>query len=79
MSDTVQLALIASMTTVIPSALATFFSYRASVHSKKAAELAEDTRRNTDGMKDELVNLTAKASHAEGVLEGKLGKHADNT
>lgn len=71
MSDSVQLALIASATTVIPSVVSAFFAYRASVHSKKALEVAKLTEVNTNGMKTELVDLTAKASHAEGLLQGQ--------
>jgi hypothetical protein len=71
LSDPVQLALIASLTTIIPSMVSAFFAYKASVHAKRAVDVAQKTEENTNHMKDELVALTAKSSHAEGVIEGK--------
>jgi hypothetical protein len=71
MSDVVKVALISAASTALPSLLAAFFSYRASRHAKLAVQIATQTEENTNHMKDELVALTAKSSHAEGVLEGK--------
>lgn len=70
-SEAVQIALISSLTTVVPSAVAAFFSYRASIHARRAADVSLVTERNTNSMKDELVSLTAESSHAKGLLEGK--------
>jgi hypothetical protein len=66
MSDAVQIALITSIATAFPSMVAAFFAYRSSVHSKKAVEVAKSTEKNTNSMKDELVDLTAKSSFATG-------------
>jgi hypothetical protein len=74
MSDPVATALITALST-IPTAIAAFFSawfaYRASVHSKKTAKVAEQTERNTNSMKDELVALTRKEAHAAGVKQAQ--------
>ena len=74
MSDAVQVALITS----IPATLAAIFSYLASRRSADAAATARDTQviakkteENTNHLKDELVELTAKSSHAEGKLEAQ--------
>ena len=78
MSDAVQIALITSLTTGIPSILAMFFSFMARKHSidavnvsRETQTIAQKTEQNTNHLKDELVALTAKSSHAEGKLEGK--------
>lgn len=64
MSDPVQVALIGVVTSAVPSCMAAFFAWR-------AAKISEHTEQNTNHMKDELVALTAKSSHAEGMLEAK--------
>ena len=66
--------IIAAMST-IPASIAgivgAYFSYRASVHAKEAVAISQQTEKNTNSMKDELVALTHKSSKAEGVLEGR--------
>jgi hypothetical protein len=73
MSDAVEIALIGLCTNALPALASAFFAYRASVHSARTLIVAETTEKNTNNMKDELVALTAKSSHAAGVLEGKQG------
>ena len=77
-SDAVQIALITSLTTGIPSILGMWFAFLARKNSMDAAntaretqKTAEQTQKNTNHMKDELVALTAKSSHAEGKLEAQ--------
>jgi hypothetical protein len=48
-----------------------YFAYKAAVISKETKTIAQHTEQNTNHLKDELVALTAKASHAEGVLQGE--------
>ena len=79
MSDPVLVAIITAAATVpgsIIAALAAFFAYRASDRAKDAVAISLKTEINTNHMKDELVALTAKSSHAEGVLEGEA--HIDD-
>ncbi len=56
---------------VIVSSIAAWFAYKASVNTKVAVEVSKKTEENTNHMKDELVALTSKAAHAEGVLAGR--------
>lgn len=72
MSDIVTVALISAASTAVPSLLAAVFSFMASKHAREASETATRTERNTNGKMDQLVALTAKSSHAEGVLEEKI-------
>ena len=74
MTDAVKIAVIGMLGTAAPSLMSAWFSYRASKHAARAVAVAEHTEENTNHMKDELVALTAKSSHAEGVLEGKKDK-----
>ena len=78
MSDAVQIAIITSLTTGIPSLLGMWFAFLARKNSMDAANAARETQavakkteENTNHMKDELVALTAKSSHAEGKLEAQ--------
>lgn len=71
MSDPVQIALISACSTALPSILAAFFAWRASVHARSASITSLQTEKNTNGMKNELVALTDKEAHARGVLDQK--------
>jgi len=71
MSDPVTVALIGVFTSAIPSCMAAFFAYRAAKHAARSVLISRHTEENTNHMKDELVALTAKSSHAEGFLEGR--------
>ena len=78
MSDAVQIAIITSLTTGIPSILGMWFAFLARKNALDAANTARDTQviarkteENTNHLKDELVALTAKSSHAEGKLEAQ--------
>lgn len=77
MSDPVAIAIVGACA-AIPTSVAAFFSgyfaYKAAVHSKEALVVSKETMRNTNGMKDDLVRLTAEASKAEGVIEGRAEK-----
>lgn len=72
LSDAVQIAIIAAAATSFPSILSAIFSYRASLHSRIAAEQSVQTEKNTNGMKAELVTLTKTEAYARGVIAGKL-------
>jgi hypothetical protein len=66
MSDAVVIAMIqfaGSLVAGCVSVVSAIFAYKAMTASKRA-------EKNTNGVKDELVALTAKASHAEGLKEG---------
>jgi hypothetical protein len=70
MSDAVTIAMITALASLPPSIVgiaAAYFSYRASVNSRTAVIISKKTEENTNHLKDELVALTAKASHAEGM------------
>ena len=74
MSDAVVIEIIracALVPTAMAAAASAWFSYRASTYSQRAVKIAKATEENTNHMKDELVALTAKSSHAEGMLEGQ--------
>jgi hypothetical protein len=74
MSDPVIIALItacAAIPSTIGGIVAAYFAYKSAVASKATLKVSEHTEANTNHMKDELVALTAKSSHAAGVLEGK--------
>jgi hypothetical protein len=71
MSDLVIIAIVQSLPMSVVGLASAWFSYRASVHSKAGLEVSRQTEHNTNHMKDELVALTQKSSHAEGILEGK--------
>lgn len=64
--------------TAFSALIGAWFAFKASQHSRmaldssqEAVQVARHTEQNTNHMKDELVALTAKASHAEGVKEGE--------
>ena len=74
MTDAVQIELIRAVAVIpasIGSVAAAWFAYKASVHSKEASAAAKTIESNTDGLSDKLNALTAKSSHAEGVLDEK--------
>lgn len=74
MSDAVAIALITACASVPPSLVgvaAAYFSYRASKIAAETKQIAQHTEENTNHLKDELVELTAKASHAEGYKAGR--------
>ena len=77
MSDAVQIELIRALASV-PSALVAlagaWFAYRASSHSKDAAENSKRAELSSNGMSDKLVALASKSAHAEGVLEGEKNR-----
>jgi hypothetical protein len=82
-SDAVQIAIITGLTTGVPSLLGMWFAFLARKNALDAANvsretqaIAQKTESNTNHMKDELVALTAKSSHAEGKLEGKAEEKA---
>jgi len=79
MSDPVLIEIIRTLS-IIPGSIAAvaaaWFSYRASVHSQRAVTVNEETQRQTNGLKDELVSLTAKSSRAQGNLEGRAEEKA---
>lgn len=82
MTDAVQIELIRAIPMVLASAsgtLAAWFSYRASTHSKEAVEVAKSVQVNTNGLTHQLNALTAKASHAEGVLDEKERAASENS
>lgn len=59
LSDPVIISLVGALSAIVSA----YFSYKAKIQSEK-------TEKNTNHMKDELVALTAKSSHAEGHAEG---------
>lgn len=71
MSENVEIALIMATSSTLPSIVAAVFAYMASTHAKEAIVVALKTEQSTNGMKDQLVSLTAKSSLAEGILEGR--------
>jgi hypothetical protein len=81
MTDAVSIALIGALAG-IPSTLggiaAAWFSYKASTHSKEAADTARTTQMQSNGMKDALLSLTAKSSQAVGNLAGRAELTAEN-
>jgi hypothetical protein len=82
MTDAVQIELIRAIPMVLASAsgtLAAWFSYRAAMHSKQAVDVAKQVQENTNGLTHQLNTLTAKASHAEGVLDEKNRAEAEST
>ena len=79
MTDAVAIELIRAVAQ-IPGAVggcaAAWFAYRASTHAREAAETSKRAETNSNGIKDQLVNLTAKSSFAAGKLEGEnQGEH----
>jgi hypothetical protein len=70
-SDAVQIAIITSLTTGVPSLLGMWFAFLARNAARQTQVIAQKTEENTNHMKDELVALTAKSSHAEGKLEAQ--------
>lgn len=79
MTDAVQIELIRALAVVpasVGSVAAAWFAYKASTHSKDAMDTAKRTERNTDGLSTQLNELTAKSSHAEGVLDEKAREAA---
>lgn len=81
MTDAVQIEMIRAIPACLGSVgavLAAWFSYRAATHSKEAVDVARKTERNTDGLADQLNALTAKSSHAQGVLDEKTRAEKQN-
>ena len=75
MTDAVQIELIRALAVIpasIGSVAAAWFAYKASVHSKEASATAKTIESNTNGLSHQLNALTAKSSHAEGVLDEKI-------
>lgn len=89
MSDPLAIAIVgvcAALPTSVAAFFSAFFSYKAAIHaqatlavSRDTQALARHTEENTNHMKDELVALTKKSSHAEGVLEGKAEAKNEST
>lgn len=74
MSDPVAIALIGlarDVGVLVPSVIAAWFAYRASVHAKDASESSKETATNTNGIKDNLVALTDKEAYARGKFDQK--------
>jgi hypothetical protein len=76
MTDAVQIELIKAVPLIIGSLVgatgsifAAWFSYKSATHSKEAIDVAKQTEKNTNGISTRLNAITAKAAHAEGVLE----------
>jgi hypothetical protein len=72
MSDAVTIALIAACGGLPAAAVgivSAWFSYKASEQSKETLTVSQHTEENTNHLKDELVALTRKDAHAEGVKE----------
>jgi hypothetical protein len=79
-TDAVQIELIRALAVIpasIGSVAAAWFSYKSSVHSKEASVSAKTIETQTDGLTDKLNRLTAKSSHAEGVLDEKTRAQAE--
>ena len=82
MTDAVQIALIgacAGIPGTIGGIAAAWFSYKAATHSREAVVVAKETQQNTDGMKDQLVALTAKSSFAQGKLAGEQNSPVEHS
>lgn len=85
MSDNVVIAIAKAAETLpgaIASVAAAYFAYRAATTAKASLEVSKHTEANTNHLKDELVALTAKSSHAEGLLQGQteaIAKTDDKT
>jgi hypothetical protein len=73
-TDAVQIELIRALAVVpasIGGIIGGWFSYKAAVHAKEAVQVSKSIQANTNGLSHALNDLTAKASHAEGVLDEK--------
>jgi hypothetical protein len=55
----------------IGAVTAAWFSYRGATHSKQTLDVATRTEHNTNGLVEKLNLATAKASRAEGNVEGR--------
>jgi hypothetical protein len=74
MTDAVEIAIIAALSgvpTMVGAIAAGWFSYKSAIHSRESLDVAKQTQKNTNGMKDQLVALTEKSSFAEGKLAGE--------
>jgi uncharacterized sodium:solute symporter family permease YidK len=82
MSNAVEIEIIKALGTSLPiiavGFFTAYFAYKAAQSAKSSAlnsaetlKVAKQTEINTNSMKDELVALTRKSAHAEGVLEGR--------
>jgi len=69
--------LITSLATLLGVIGSTLISYRNGRKTDAVVSKVETVVRATDGMKTELVNLTAKSSKAEGVLQGRAEVHEE--
>jgi hypothetical protein len=70
MSDTVLVAVIGGVVTVLGFFQTGILAYVALKQSKQSVDMKE-LAQNTNSIKDALVKATATASHAEGKAEGK--------
>jgi hypothetical protein len=74
MTDARFQAIITACSTIPTAAaaiLSAWFAYRSAQLSRSTLDVSRETRTATNGMSSKLVALTAKSSHAEGLLEGR--------
>lgn len=74
MSDAVTIALISACSAIPTSVVgiaSAYWAYKAAVSSRLAVKISKHTEQNTNHLKDELVALTHKAAHAEGVKQAE--------
>lgn len=69
--------LITSIATLLGVAGSIFVSWRNGLKTDNVVAKVEHVVQATNGMKTELVNLTAKSSLAEGVLAGRAQVHEE--
>lgn len=69
--------LITSIATLVGVVAGAFISLRNGRKSDIAVAKMDNVEKATDGIKTELVSLTAKSSKAEGVLQGRAQVHEE--
>ena len=77
MSDTVLIALIAGLPSIISATLSIFnniLGRKNTQHIVQAKEAIITLEKNTNSIKDALVKVTGEAEHAKGVIEGESRK-----
>ena len=74
LTDAVQIEMIRAVpgfAAAVGAVLAAWFSYRSASHSKETLQVATRTEHNTNGLVEKLNEQTAKASRAQGNVEGR--------
>lgn len=77
MTDAVQIALIATIPPTVAAIAGIIVSLINKNKLNKQAHEIQGVKDATNGMKDELVDVSSKAEHAEGILEGVAKEKAE--